>query len=70
MIPEWETRTGNFRKFCELLKDLQEKGAMTGEACRSYTSMIRQIQAFSRDDEKDAVDHLIGQEIATIGNLL
>ena len=41
LIPDWETKTGNFRKFCELLKDLEEKGATTAEACRSYTNVIR-----------------------------
>ena len=60
VITDWDSKTGNFKKFCELLKNLEEKGAMTGEACRSYTNTIRSIQTFSRDDPEDAVDHFIG----------
>lgn len=70
LILDWDTKTGNFKKFIELLNKIAENGFSTGEVCRSYTSMIKSIQAMSRDDEKDIVDHFIGQEIATISNFL
>lgn len=69
-IADWDSKTGNFRKFLELLNDLAEKGFSTGDACRSFVAMVKEIQTFSRDDPDDPVDHFIGQEIATIGNFL
>jgi len=57
--------------FIDMLESLKKTGSLTGEACRSYTNQIREIQKFSRDDEhKDPVDHFLSQQIATIGNLL
>lgn len=70
-IKDWATKTGNFKMFMDMIEDLKKTGSLTGEACRSYTNTIRQIQSFSRDDEhKDPVDHFLSQQIATIGNLL
>ena len=69
LIRGWDTKTGNFKKFTEMLENLGRKGSLTAEACRSYTNDIKTIQAYSRDDD-DPVDHFIGQEIATIGNLV
>lgn len=69
-ISDWDTKTGNFRKFTQLLRELGEKGFSTGDACRSFVGMVKAIQTFSRDDPADPVDHFIGQEIATIGNFL
>ncbi len=70
MINNWDSRTGNFKKFTHLLKELAEKDTNTGNACRSYSSVIKQIQMYSNDDSADPVDHFISQEIATISNFL
>jgi len=43
MIADWDTKTGNFRKFVQLLRDLAEKGFSTGDACRSFVSMVKDI---------------------------
>ena len=69
-IPDYDTKTGNFRKFMMLLSDLGNKGFTTSEACRSFTAAVKEIQQYSRDDVSDPVDHFIGQEIGTIGNFL
>jgi hypothetical protein len=60
LIKDWDSKTGNFKKFNELLDNLAKQGSLTGDACRSYRSTIETIQAQSRDDENDAVDHFIG----------
>ena len=70
LINNWDSRTGNFKKFISLLKELADKGLKTGDSCRSFSSVIKQIQKYSRDDSSDPVDRFIGQEIATIGNFL
>lgn len=69
-ISDWNTKTGNFRNFILLLRDLSEIGFSTGEACRNFQGRVRSIQKYSRDDPDDPVDHFIGQEIATISNFL
>lgn len=68
-IKDFATKTGNFKKFMELLRNLSEQGSLTADACRSYRGAIASIQDLSRDDD-DPVDHFISHEIATIGNLL
>ena len=53
----------------ELVRDLCEQGSMTGDACRSFSARIREIEKYSRDGT-DPVDHFIAHEIATISSFL
>lgn len=43
LIPNWESQTGNFRKFIQLLHELSDKGFTRGDTCRSFTSMVKAI---------------------------
>jgi len=43
LIADWESKSGNFRKFTQLLRELGEKGFSTGDACRSFTGMVKAI---------------------------
>ena len=43
LMRDWESKTGNFVKFTDLLRKLTSADSVTGEVCRNFSYQIKSI---------------------------